>query len=215
MSEGLDVKIEFQYATGFELKAAFTAKGGAITSLVGPSGSGKSTLLSLLCGLLEPGRGLIELCDRTLFSEKTSINVKPWKRSVGLLFQHDTLFPHLSVRKNLLFGANTGTESRWKMDDIVDAFEIRELLDRKPDKLSGGQRDRVALGRTLLSQPKLLLLDEPLSSVESSLRNTIFDFVRGGIETRAIPTLLVSHDSNLLSRVEGPTLQMKAGLLSA
>lgn len=214
MSEGLNVNVEFQYADGFQLKAAFASPGGAITSLIGPSGSGKSTLLSLLCGLRDPVSGEIKIGDRTLFSDEASINVPTWDRNVGLLFQQDTLFPHLNVRKNLRFGAKEGTESQWKMDDIVNAFEIETLLDRKPDELSGGQRDRVALGRTLLSQPKLLLLDEPLSSVEGSLRNAIFDFVRGGVQTQAIPTLLVSHDSNLLSRVAGPTLQMKAGLLS-
>ena len=214
MSEGLNVNVEFQYTDGFQLKAAFAAPGGAITSLVGPSGSGKSTLLSLLCGLRDPVSGEIKIGDRTLFSDEASINVPTWDRNVGLLFQQDTLFPHLNVRKNLRFGAKEGTESQWKMDDIVNAFEIETLLDRKPDELSGGQRDRVALGRTLLSQPKLLLLDEPLSSVEDSLRNAIFDFVRDGVQTQAIPTLLVSHDSNLLSRVAGPTLQMKGGLLS-
>ena len=214
MSEGLNVNVEFQYADGFQLKAAFAAPGGAITSLIGPSGSGKSTLLSLLCGLRDPVSGEIKIGDRTLFSDEASINVPTWDRNIGLLFQQDTLFPHLNVRKNLRFGAKEGTESQWKMDDIVNAFEIETLLDRKPDELSGGQRDRVALGRTLLSQPKLLLLDEPLSSVEGSLRNAIFDFVRGGVQTQAIPTLLVSHDSNLLSRVAGPTLQMKGGLLS-
>ena len=214
MSEGLNVNVEFQYADGFQLKAAFAAPGGAITSLIGPSGSGKSTLLSLLCGLRDPVSGEIKIGDRTLFSDEASINVPTWDRNIGLLFQQDTLFPHLNVRKNLRFGAKEGTESQWKMDDIVNAFEIETLLDRKPDELSGGQRDRVALGRTLLSQPKLLLLDEPLSSVEGSLRNAIFDFVRDGVQTQAIPTLLVSHDSNLLSRVAGPMLQMKAGLLS-
>ena len=101
-----------------------------------------------------------------------------------------------------------------EFDEIASAFEIVQLLDRKPAALSGGQRDRVALGRTLLSQPKLLLLDEPLSSVENSLRSAIFDVVRGGIEALEIPTLLVSHDSNLLSRVDGPKLEMKGGTLA-
>ena len=214
MNAGLNVDVDFKYASGFQIAGAFSADGGTITSLVGPSGSGKSTLLSLLCGLLDPNQGRIEIGDRVLFSHDASVNVKPWKRNVGLLFQNDTLFPHLTVKKNLLFGANVVADSPWQLDNIVDAFEIKPLLNRKPAQLSGGQRDRIALGRTLLSQPKLLLLDEPLSSVEDSLRNTIFDFVQNGIATCGIPTLLVSHDSNLLSRTTGPTLQISNGTLS-
>ena len=214
MNAGLNVDVDFKYASGFKITAAFSAESGTVTSLAGPSGSGKSTLLSLICGLLDPDHGRIEIEKRVLFGQEPLVNVKPWNRNIGLLFQKDTLFPHLTVRKNLLFGASPSTNSQWQLDDIVDAFEIKQLLDRKPGQLSGGQRDRVALGRTLLSQPEVLLLDEPLSSVEDSLRNTIFDFVQTRIADARIPTLLVSHDSNLLSRVTGPTLEMDSGMLS-
>lgn len=214
MSTDLNIDVDFKYNSGFKVAGAFSVEGGNVTSLTGPSGSGKSTLLSLICGLLDPHQGRIEIGERVLFSQEPSVNVKPWNRKIGLLFQQDTLFPHFTVRKNLLFGAKPSIDSQWRLDNIVDAFEIKELLDRKPGQLSGGQRDRVALGRTLLSQPKLLLLDEPLNSVENSLRNTIFDFVQTRIADIGVPTLLVSHDSNLLSRVTGPSFEMNSGVLS-
>lgn len=213
MSESLNVDVNFKYASGFEVNASFEAKAGLATALVGPSGSGKSTILSLLSGLLTPLAGRIKVGDRLLFCSDHSVNIKPWNRNIGLLFQHDTLFPHLTVRKNLLFGAKPIIDSPWNLDAIVSAFEIGELLERKPDRLSGGQRDRVALGRTLLSQPDVLLLDEPLSSVEEGLRNSIFDFVNERVSNLGIPSLLVSHDSSLLSRVSAPVLKIAGGKL--
>ena len=101
----------------------------------------------------------------------------------------------------------------WQFDNVVEAFAIGDLLNRKPPNLSGGQRDRVALGRALLSQPQVLLLDEPLGSVEESLRDSIFDFVSEGIEQQDIPMLLVSHDQGLLSRSSGQTLEIRDGSL--
>lgn len=214
MNVSLNVDVNFMYPSGFEVGACFEAAGGKTVSLVGPSGSGKSTLLSLLSGLLNPRDGRIEVGKRLLYCSEQSTNLKPWHRKVGLLFQHDTLFPHLTVRKNLLFGARPDSDSPWQLNEIVNAFEISELLDRIPDQLSGGQRDRVALGRTLLSQPDVLLLDEPLSSVEEELRNRVFDFVEQGVAKQGIPSILVSHDSGLLSRVKGPVFEMAGGKLS-
>lgn len=191
------VDFNFGFPSGFELAANLVADAGEITRLVGPSGSGKSTVLSLIAGIIAPTSGSIELGPRVLFSSAASINVKPWHRNVGLVFQTDTLFPHLSVRRNLNFAATSQPDSPWQLETIVEQFEIADLLDRKPSQLSGGQRDRVALGRTLLSQPDVLLLDEPLNSVEVSLRESIMNFVLEGISQLGIPALLVSHDSSL------------------
>ncbi len=211
----LQIKTQFEYASGFRVDSGFTAKGGEVTSLVGASGSGKSTLLSLIAGLLTPASGQISIGDRVLYSESGDINEKPWNRNVGMLFQYDTLFPHISVRKNLLFGSKDAVKSSpWQFDSLVDAFAVGDLLNRKPSQLSGGQRDRVALGRTLLSQPQALLLDEPLGSVEESLRNSIFDFVSNGIVLSAIPMLLVSHDESLLARATGQVLELRDGTLA-
>ena len=211
----LRVDIEFRLHDGFDIDAELVAVGGEITNLVGPSGSGKSTLLSLIAGLLQPDKGKIELGERLLFCSSSPVNIRPWDRRVGLLFQQDTLFPHMSVRKNLLFGATTHSNSPWQFDTLVQLFEIGELLDRKPAQLSGGQRDRVAMGRTLLAQPEVLLLDEPLNSVERSLRESILDFVRTGVSELGIPTLLVSHDSNLRSGSGGSIFTIEDGKLSA
>ena len=211
----LRVDIEFRLHDGFGIDAEFAAAGGEITNLVGPSGSGKSTLLSLIAGLLQPDEGKIEVGECTLFCSDSSKSVRPWDRRVGLLFQQDALFPHMSVRKNLSFGATTRSHSPWQFDSLVQLFEIGELLDRKPGQLSGGQRDRVAMGRTLLSQPEILLLDEPLNSVQRSLRESILDFVRNGVAELGIPALLVSHDSNLLSCSGGKVFTIEDGKLSA
>jgi len=214
MNSGLNVNIVFKYASGFLIDAEFSAPSGVVTSVSGPSGSGKSTLLSLLSGLIDPLQGHIALDESTLFSDAPAVNVQPWNRNVGLLFQQDTLFPHLSAKRNLHFGKRSVENSPWNFASIVERFGLGQLLDRMPHQLSGGQRDRLALGRTLLSQPRMLLLDEPLSSVEDQLRDSIFDFVQAGIETLQIPTLLVSHDLDLLSRSTGQTLKISDGTLT-
>ena len=210
----VDVAFRFPNSPGiFELAATLVADAGEITRLVGPSGSGKSTVLSLIAGIISPASGKIELGSHVLFSSTSSINVKPWRRNVGLVFQTDTLFPHLTVRKNLNYAATGRLDSPWQFEAIVDQFAIANLLDRKPSQLSGGQRDRVALGRTLLSQPEVLLLDEPLNSVESSLRGEILDFVLNGITQLEIPAMLVSHDSRSQSLPSGRVYKIENGVL--
>lgn len=203
MSSELQVNAQFGFADGFELDIALSAAGGTVTQLVGPSGSGKSTILSLIAGLLTPTTGEISLGDSVFFSSRRNVDIKPWRRNVGLLFQRDTLFPHLTVQRNLSFGAKKVATSPWQLEAICDAFQIQDLLHRKPSQLSGGQRDRVSLGRTLLSQPDVLLLDEPLNSVELDLRESIFEFVFQGAAEMGIPTLMVSHDSSLWSKIPG------------
>ena len=207
------VDIEFQFKSGFELSAKLVADAGEITRMFGPSGSGKSTVLSLIAGITTPASGSIKLGSRILYSSDSSINVKPWHRDVGLVFQKHTLFPHLSVRKNLNYAASKRPDSPWQFESIIEQFDIAGLLDRKPSQLSGGQRDRVALGRTLLSQPEILLLDEPLNSVEGSLRDSILDFVLQGISQLGIPALLVSHDSSLQSNPGGSVYEIEDGVL--
>lgn len=212
MNNGLQVDLDFKYETGFSVAARFSAEAADLTALTGPSGSGKSTLLKLIAGLMTPQRGLITSAGRTLLSSDDSINVEPWNRNFGMLFQQDTLFPHLTVQKNLLYGARQrSAESPWQLASIVDSFQIGDLLARMPGELSGGQRDRVALGRTLLSNPAVLLLDEPLGSVEDSLRDSIFGLVREGVAEAGIPALLVTHDSSLLSSIAVNALEMSRG----
>ena len=212
MSDDLQVDIQFSYATGFDLDVNFVAARGVVTQLVGPSGSGKSTVLSLIAGLKKPDAGSVSIGDRVLFSADDSVDVKPWRRGVGLLFQTDTLFPHMTVKQNLFYGARRMARSPWSAEAVCRALQIEDLLSRKPQQLSGGQRDRVSLGRTLMSQPKLLLLDEPLNSVEPELRESIFDFVARGAAERALPMVLVSHDSGLRSQATGPVCHLDGGM---
>jgi molybdate transport system ATP-binding protein len=172
-------------------------------------------VLLLTAGLLKPSAGEISIGDQVLFSSKDNIDKKPWSRRIGMKFQRDTLFPHMTIQKNLLFGRKPSKQKTpWSFEAIVDAFKIGDLLDRYPSQLSGGQRDRVSLGRTLYSRPTVLLLDEPLGSVEESLRNSIFDFVEQGVAQLEIPMLLVSHDESLLARSNGERLEIHDGTLA-
>lgn len=197
MSRDLKVDIEFRFRSGFEVTAKLIAVAGECVSLTGPSGSGKSTVLSLIAGLRRPTTGTIDLGHRKFYSSAASIDLKPWERRVGLLFQNNTLFPHMSVEKNLRYGMRNLNDSPWQLDSLVQRFEIGNLLTRRPSQLSGGQKDRVALTRTLLSQPEALLLDEPLNSVEKPLRASILNFVRSSAIELGIPSIWVSHDSHV------------------
>ncbi len=171
-----------------------TVAPGSIAAVMGPSGSGKSSLLSLIAGLLDPALtadGDVRIGDRSL------LDLPPEARGVGLLFQDDLLFPHLSVRDNLLFGVPPGRPNAERLDLVRDALEEAELAgfeDRDPATLSGGQRTRVALMRTLLSQPRALLLDEPFSRLDHALRDRIRRFVFDHATRRGLPVLLVTHD---------------------
>jgi molybdate transport system ATP-binding protein len=178
----------------FRLRADFTASGSRI-GIFGESGSGKSTLVNVLAGLACPDSGEIVLDGETLFSGAARLDLPPEKRRIALVFQHPHLFPHLSVKGNLLYG--------WKrcavanrhihIDDIVDVLRIGHLLGRGVTNLSGGEKQRVALGRALLSNPRLLLMDEPLSALDDSLRFQIIPYLRGACETFSIPYLFISH----------------------
>ncbi|MFP4126377.1 MAG: ATP-binding cassette domain-containing protein, partial [Alphaproteobacteria bacterium] len=128
--------------------------------LVGPSGSGKSTLLACLAGHLKPDAGRIAVGERVLFDRARRLDVPPARRGVGMVFQEALLFPHLSVRANLRYGARGREPALFAR--VIDALGVGDLLDRRPGALSGGERQRVALGRALLARPRLLLLDEPL-----------------------------------------------------
>ena len=177
-----------------QMKAAIPE---GITGVFGPSGSGKSTLLKLISGIETPDDGEILLKDKILFSRKEKKNVSLRKRQVGLVFQEGRLFPHMSVRKNLMYGYSE--KSRFGFDEVVDLLEIQNLLDNQPDDCSGGERQRVAIGRMLLHSPELLLLDEPFSALDQRLRRNIIPFLLKIRERFQLPVLVVSHDlSDLL-----------------
>jgi len=175
-----------------DVEMALTAP---ITALFGPSGSGKTTLLHCLAGLVRPQSGRITLGDRVLFDAAANSFVPPRRRRVGLVFQDLRLFPHRCVEDNLTYGLAMVPAGRRRLDpaDVVDAMELGPLLARRPDEISGGERQRVALGRALLAMPDVLLMDEPLASLDLKLRRQILPYLRWVQERFQIPILYVSH----------------------
>jgi len=169
---------------------------GNAAGIFGPSGAGKTTLLHALTGLLHPRSGRIALDGEVLYDSKMSLRVPPHRRRIGMVFQDARLFPHLSVAGNLRYGERLlpADERRIHFNEVVELLEIGGLLERPVRHLSGGERQRVALGRALLASPRLLLLDEPLSSLDRRLKAQILPYLRRVHRTLGVPLLIVSHD---------------------
>ena len=189
----LQVSVQKKFGT-FSIDADFNIEGGRI-GLFGPSGSGKSTLVGLIAGLYHPDRGAISLDGAEIFDSQKRINVKVEHRRIGMVFQRPHLFPHLSVRGNLLYGYRRceQKERKIKLDSLVEVLQIGHLLHRGVRNLSGGEKQRVAIGRAVLSNPRLLVMDEPLSALDDSLKFQIIPFLKGACETFSIPYLFISH----------------------
>lgn len=162
------------------------------TVLYGPSGSGKTTVLRALAGLERPVTGRIQFGGTTWFDSTENVFVSPQRRQIGYLAQEYALFPHLSVRRNLEYGASDGDGT--SIDALVNMLGLEGLLDRRPPQLSGGQRQRVALGRALATRPRLLLLDEPLSALDTPMRAPIRSELRDLLDQSALPAIIVTHD---------------------
>ena len=163
-----------------------------VAALFGPSGSGKTTTLDAIAGLRTPLRGSIVVNDRVLFSSSEGINVPAHQRHVGYVPQDVALFPHMNVRRNLLYGRHPGVSP--DLARVVGMLEIDKLVDRRVTELSGGERQRVALGRALMSGPSLLLLDEPLAAVDVPLRRRILPYLQRVRDELTVPIVYVSHD---------------------
>jgi molybdate transport system ATP-binding protein len=183
-----------------------------ITGVFGPSGSGKTTLLSLIAGLQKPDRGRVSLDGATLFDSDTGVDVPAHLRRIAVVFQDGRLFPHLSVRGNLLFGRRRHGEGS-RLDDVVQILALRQLLHRDVRSLSGGERQRVALGRALLSGPRLLLLDEPLASLDVAARRQVLPYLRRVAETTGVPMLYVSHEIGEILQLTSQLLVLENGRL--
>ena len=210
------LEFEFAYRRGdFALDAIARADAG-VTGIFGPSGSGKSTLLSLISGLLRPQRGRLRIDGETLVDTPARVFVPAWRRHVGIVFQDGQLFPHLSVRRNLRYGHDRlpAAQRRYGFDAVVELLEIGALLERRPALLSGGERQRVALGRALLYSPRVLLLDEPLSSLDERLKQQILPFLRRIKEETGVPMLYVSHSRAEIDYLADRVLTMHDGTLA-
>lgn len=196
----------------FTLTTDFTAQGDRI-GIFGKSGGGKSTLVNLLAGLLEPDRGEIILDGTCLYSSSRGINLPPEQRRIAMVFQHHCLFPHLNVRNNLLYGFKRCPPQQRSIDfdALVALLKIGKLLDRGVNHLSGGEKQRVALGRAILANPRLLLMDEPLSALDDTLRFQIIPYLKSVSESFGIPYLFISHSMVEMRLVTDTVLVVEKG----
>jgi molybdate transport system ATP-binding protein len=190
-----------RFAGGFALDATLATTDQA-TALFGPSGSGKTSLLYMIAGVLRPQSGKIELGPNTWLDTSRAIDVKPERRRVGLVFQDHVLFPHLNVERNLLYGRRRRDGGRSiEPARVIEVLELGELLGRYPRNLSGGEKQRVALGRALLSGPELLLLDEPLAALDEPLKDRVMTYLERVMAEWHVPTLYVSHNAAEVRRM--------------
>ena len=203
----LQFDCRFRYSTRFALDLAFDA-GAGVTALLGPSGCGKTTTLRLIAGLLKPDSGRIQLGERVLFDATKRVNLPPEQRTLGLVFQDYQLFPHLTVEQNLRYGLARSPSSPLDFAHVVDILELRPLLSAWPQSLSGGEKQRTAIGRAILRGPQLLLLDEPLSALDPDLRESISGYLQRVIGEYHIPTLLVTHDPQSVERLAHTTIRI-------
>jgi molybdate transport system ATP-binding protein len=212
----LEFDCQLRYPSGFQLAASFTTDA-AVTALFGPSGSGKTSILSIIAGLRRPQRGRIHLGARVLLDSRARINRPPDERHIGYVFQDQLLFPHLSVRQNLLYGWKRRPADARVIDfaRVLEVLELADVLERLPHTLSGGQRQRVALARALLCGPELLLLDEPLASLDEALKQRVLDYVEQILQEWRVPTLYVTHDPAEVKRLAAWVIAIQNGRVSA
>ncbi len=208
----LDIQVARRQGN-FQVDAAFQTRNTGITALFGPSGAGKTSVINMVAGLSHPDKGRIVVHDRVLFDSDRGINLPPEKRSIGYIFQDGRLFPHLTVRGNLTYGMKLTPPSQRciSLDQVVDLLGIKHLLDRRPAKLSGGEKQRVAIGRALLTSPRLLLMDEPLSSLDDARKEEVLPFVAKLPHAFLIPILYVTHSVDEIQRLADSLVFMEAG----
>lgn len=200
----------------FRLEAGFTLEGG-LTALFGPSGSGKTTVINILAGLLRPSEARISFGGIVWNDTERGIFIPPHRRRIGYVFQDGRLFPHLSVRSNLLYGTRfqRGSAGRSQLENVVGLLGIGALLGRRPAMLSGGEKQRVALGRTLLSSPRLLLMDEPLSALDTERKAEIMPYIERIRDEAGVPILYVSHAIGEVARLANTVIAMRGGKIVA
>ena len=203
------IAVDIELTQGaFTLTGAFQLEARA-AALFGPSGAGKTTILDAIAGLRTPRRGAIAIGGRYLFSSDKRIDVPPHERHVGYVPQDVALFPHMNVRRNLLYGTHAGVSP--DVGRVLSMLEIEGLVDRRVTDLSGGERQRVALGRALMSGPSLLLLDEPLAAVDVPLRRRILPYLRRVRDELKIPILYVSHDREEVEELADAVVRLENG----
>jgi molybdate transport system ATP-binding protein len=196
---------------GLALDVDFVADA-AVTALFGPSGAGKTSVLNAIAGLLTPTDGRIA-AGATVFFEPPRVNLPPQARQVGYVFQEGRLLPHLDVRANLLYGRffRPAAERSRDFDEVVALLDLAHLLARRPQRLSGGEKQRVAIGRALLASPRLLLMDEPLASLDAPRKAEILYYIERLRDETALPIVYVSHSVEEVVRLADTVVRMEAG----
>jgi molybdate transport system ATP-binding protein len=208
--------VDVEKALGdFAVAAKFEAADG-VTALFGPSGSGKTSIVNMVAGLVTPDRGRIACNGTLLFDSAEGIDLPAHRRGIGYVFQDGRLFPHMTVRQNLDYGRRM---HRLPRDDaeharIVALLDIARLLDRRPGKLSGGERQRIAIGRALLMKPSLLLLDEPLASLDGARKREIFPYLLRLRDETIVPMVYVSHNPSEVRRIATTVVRVNAGRIT-
>lgn len=210
----LQVAIKHQQGD-FTLAADFACDHG-LTALFGRSGAGKTTLVNLIAGLIRPQQGRISINDRMLVDTASGIFVPPHQRRIGYVFQEGRLFPHLTVRQNLLYGRwFNSREDSITLEQIVDLLGIAPLLPRRPGNLSGGEKQRVAIGRALLSRPDLLLMDEPLAALDAARKDEILPYLERLRDDLSLPIVYVSHAVPEVTRLADTVVLLADGRVQA
>jgi molybdate transport system ATP-binding protein len=207
----IEVEIEKRLG-GFRLDVRFASRESGITALYGQSGAGKTSVVNAFAGLLRPDRGRIVVAGEILFDSERGIDRRPEDRRLGYVFQEGLLFPHYSVRGNLLYGHRGGAGD---FDAVVKLLGLGPLLERRPGALSGGEKQRVALGRALLAAPRLLLMDEPLSALDPARKAEILPFIERLRDEMKIPIVYVTHQMEEIVRLADTLVLMSEGQIAA
>jgi molybdate transport system ATP-binding protein len=209
----VDVRKKLSLATGEAyLEAAFALAPGSFVTLHGPSGAGKTTLLKILAGLVQPDAGTVTVGEETWLDTRRKVSVPPQRRAVGLVFQDYALFPNLTVRENVSFGLDDKKHAG-RVTELLERTGLTGLANRRPATLSGGQQQRVALARTLVRQPKLLLLDEPFAALDNATKSTLRNELLAFHRQFGLTTILVSHDPVEIYQLPDCVLEMDHGRL--
>lgn len=201
----------------FRLDVAFRGAVSGVTALYGPSGAGKTSIVNMVAGLSRPDAGKIAINGLCLFDSARGIHLPPEKRRIGYVFQDGRLLPHLSVKSNLTYGMHrTPVDRRFvEFDQVVDLLGIRHLLDRRPARLSGGEKQRVAIGRALLTSPAMLLMDEPLASLDANRKSEVLPFIMRLGREFSIPILYVSHAMDEILNLADHMVMIHDGRIAA
>jgi molybdate transport system ATP-binding protein len=212
----ININIEKQLVGGdgaFILKVNAVVERNEFITIYGPTGAGKSSIIRMLAGLLQPDHGNIREDNRVWFDSDNKIYVQPQHRNIGMVFQDYALFPNMTVRENLEF-ALTKNQDRKIVDELLEVSNLSNLQDKHPALLSGGQKQRVALTRALVRKPKVLLLDEPLSALDSKMRSALQDYIIEFHKRFELTTILISHDLQEVLKMSKRVLMLENGQLT-